>query len=191
MRKSLMIIVLFTLTICMGQAQQIKDFSLTNVMTGESVALSSLKASKGVVIIFTSHTCPYAKYYDRRINKLISSYEGAEVNFLMVNSEVKPQESAEAMLAEAKSKGYKVPYLADKNQTVMKMLGVKKSPEAVVLKRNGQGFSVLYLGAIDNNPQVESDVKEQYLLLAIKSLLDGTKPAKTTVRPIGCIIKGA
>ena len=85
--------------------------------------------------------------------------------------------------------GIDVPYLADKEQTVKASFGARKSPEVFLLKNNGGKFSIYYKGAIDNNPQVASDVKEQYLKQNIESLLKETSPVSGS-RPTGCIIKG-
>jgi hypothetical protein len=47
----------------------------------------------------------------------------------------------------------------------------------------------MYRGAIDDNPQVASDVKHSFLKEAIESTLKGQNPLKSSVHPTGCMIK--
>lgn len=82
-----------------------------------------------------------------------------------------------------------IPYLADKDQTLMSMLDARKSPEAFLLKNNNGSFSVVYKGAIDDNPQVEADVRHNYLRDAIDIMLTNQKIETPEVRPVGCNLK--
>ena len=182
-----LLIIIFALTVYGTQAQQIKDFSLPDVRNNDQFTLSNHKKAKGLVIIFTSNICPYSVYYEGRITQLISDYEDKGIQFVMINSHLEDKESAEEMANKLSTWGLNVPYLADKDQVVLRMFGATKSPEVYVLKPEGD-FKVVYKGAIDNNPQVATDVKDQYLKENLELLISG-KPAQTGGRPIGCMIK--
>ena len=181
----LSIIILFNQHV---EAQNIPDFTLKNVQSGNEVTLSDYKDEKGVVIIFISNVCPYAVYYEGRITQLIADYEKEGIPFLLINSHTENKESEAEMANKITAWGLNVPYLADKEQMVLSTFGAKKSPEAYILKNNNGQFSVFYKGAIDNNPQVASDVKKQYLKENIERLLKN-QPAVTGGRPIGCMVK--
>ena len=168
---------------------QVKDFALEDVRNGKIVSLSDYTSAKGVVVIFTSNVCPYSVYYEGRITQLVADYSGRGVPFILINSHIEAKESKEDMANKISTWGLDVPYLADKQQAVMKQFGARKSPEIFLLKRNGGSFKVFYQGAIDNNPQVASDVKMQYLRKNIEALLSG-KGATPGGRPVGCMIKG-
>ncbi|MEM6522257.1 MAG: redoxin domain-containing protein [Bacteroidota bacterium] len=168
---------------------QVKDFRLTNVQDGDEVSLSQFGDSKGVAVIFTSNICPYAVYYEGRITQLVADYNSKGIQFLLINSHGEAKESEEEMANKISTWGLDIPYLSDKDQKVKSTFGARKSPEAFLLKNNNGKFSVFYKGAIDNNPQVASDVKEQYLKKNIESLLNNASPSSGG-RPIGCIIKG-
>ena len=85
--------------------------------------------------------------------------------------------------------GLTIPYLSDKDQTLMQRLGATKTPSAYLLKNNGGNFSVVYKGAIDDNPQVPGDVRRAYLKDAIDIMLANQKIETVEVRPVGCTIR--
>src|SRR5690606_6856625 len=105
---------------------------------------------------------------------------------LLINSH--PKETAEQMTAYGKTQNFSVPYLADKDQLAMASLGAEKSPSVFLLKNEGGKWNKVYEGAIDDNPQVEAQVKEQYLINAVEAMLNGGKIAEKEIRPVGCAI---
>lgn len=168
------------------QAQEVKNFALTNTKDGKEVSLSNYTSSKAVVIVFTSHECPFDNYYKERIKELIQAYAG-KVQFLLVNSNMEEQESAEQMAIHYTD--LHVPYLADKDQVVMGNLGAKKTPEAFLLTTAGGAFMVSYSGAIDDNPQAANDVRQNFLKDAIEKVLSGQKVVTPMQRATGCTIR--
>lgn len=123
---------------------------------------------------------------------MVKSYEGSDVAFLMINPN-DPRESQddsmEAMKQKAAGWGLNIPYLADKDQAVAKMFGASKTPEVFVLSNKSSRFSVVYSGALDDNPQVAQDVNQNYLKQAIDASLQGKAVNNAQKRPVGCMIK--
>lgn len=171
-----------------ASAQQLTDFKLVNVVNDQTVSTGSYPSCSGLVIIFTSNTCPYDEYYRARIAKLATSYQD-KVPVLLVNSQPDPTESKENMAKKAKQANFSFPYLEDKNQTLMTALDAKKTSEAFLLKNDGGKFTVVYRGAIDDNAQVEADVRHHYLRDAIDIMLANQKIETAEVRPVGCTLK--
>jgi hypothetical protein len=141
-----------------------------------------------MLLIFTSNSCPYDEYYRRRISEIAKTYQ-ERVPLLLINAHTEPNESVEKMTAKGKALNLGVPYLSDKDQLLMSNLNVKKSPEAFLLKNDGGNFSVVYRGAIDDNAQVEADVRHHYLRDAIDIMLAKQKIQSPEVRPVGCNLK--
>lgn len=186
--KRLVVILILFFTIECTYGQNVTDFTLTDVKSKTKTSLSSFKGKKGVVVIFTSNVCPFSVYYEGRITQLVSDYSG-DIQFILINSHNESKESEEEMANKISAWGINIPYLSDKEGVAMKALGAKKSPEVFLLKPNGSGYSVFYKGAIDNNPQVASDVKEAYLKMNIENLIAGRGASNSNTRPIGCMIK--
>jgi hypothetical protein len=181
---------MLVLVCCCGivRAQVISNFSLTDVVDGNTVSLSYFDSYTGVVIVFVSNECPYDAYYLSRIKVLAESYK-SKVPFLLINSHLDEKESAEAMKRHAEQKGISITYLADKDQVVLKLLDARKSPECFVMKNNNGKFTVVYRGAIDDNPQSDKDVNHPFLKEAIDKLLLSQNIAVREERPVGCSIR--
>jgi hypothetical protein len=178
--KSLLIVLGFVSFAALSQKQP-----LTNVANGQPVALENFKGAKAIVLIFTSNVCAYDGYYADRIKSAIEKYS-ANVQFILVNSYLEPDEAAGKMKEKYDLWAYDVPYLADKDQVWMKELGARKSPEVFVLD---QDFKLVYNGAIDDNPQLANAVKENYLKKVLDAVLSGKQYAATDTRAVGCSIR--
>lgn len=190
------LIKVFSITLCLllpasnesATAQTVENFSLLNVLNGQTISLDTYPSCQGMVLVFTSNNCPYDEYYRKRIAQLSQAYQD-RVPVLLVNSHTEPNESPETMIAKGKALSLGMPYLADKQQTLMTRLNIKKSPEAVLLKNEGGKFVVVYRGAIDDNAQVEGDVRHHYLRDAIDIMLTNQRIETSEVRPVGCNLK--
>jgi thioredoxin-related protein len=183
-------ILLFLLSVSFADSvgQVVKNFQLVDVVSKKTVSLDSYASSKGLLIIFTSNSCPYDEYYRSRVEAISSAYQN-RVPVLLVNAYTEPAESAEKMVAKAQHLKLTSPYLSDKSQVLVANLDVRKSPEAFLLKNENGNFSVVYRGAIDDNPQVEADVRHHYLRDAIDALLANQKIKVPQIRAVGCNIK--
>jgi len=169
-------------------SQEVKDFRLVNVVDNQSVSLSSYPSCEGILLIFTSNNCPFDEHYRNRIIRLAEAYAG-RVPVLLINAHAEPQESVEKMASKAKALNLTIPYLADKEQVVSSQLGIKKSPEAILLQNSNGKFRVVYRGAIDDNAQVEEDVRHHYLRDAIDIMLARQTIQTPEVRPVGCNLR--
>jgi len=188
MKKIIFIGLLMTGTISANAQRILDDFNLTNAVDGKQTSLSSFPTCSGLVIIFTSNSCPYDEYYKARIGKIIQTHQN-NVPVILVNSLVDGNETLEQMTKKVQQTGIRVPYLADKDQVLMQKLGASKTPHAFLLKNSNGKFEVVYSGSIDDNAQVEGDVHHSYLMEAIKAMLANQQPESAEVRPVGCTIR--
>lgn len=170
---------------------QVANFSLKST-SGSNVSLTDFNSSKGVIVVFTSNHCPFAKAYEDRLIALNSKFSPQGIKLLAVNSSDKslhPDDSFEKMKERANTKGYNFSYLSDDNQIVAKLFGATREPQAFLLQKKGSAFVVTYIGMIDDNPQDPQGVLKYYIDEAATSLLEN-KPVVTTVtKPVGCPIK--
>lgn len=171
-----------------ASAQTVQNFTLTNVADGGEVSLYGFNSCQGVAIIFTSNECPYDVQYRDNIKLLNESYKGS-IQFLMINSHLDTEENAAAMAKKFQAWEIAAPYLSDKDQIAMECLGATRSPEAFLLKKEGREFSIVYAGAINDNPLVDEDVDNRYLRNAIDQLLKGERIKVARARSAGCTIR--
>ena len=168
-----------------------KEFSLKNV-DGKMVALGDYSDQKGVILVFTCNTCPFAKAYEERIIKLHNKYAGKGFPVVAINpndEKVSPEDTFESMQALASEKEYPFPYLKDETQEIYKAYGATRTPHIFLLENKGGKFKVAYIGAIDDNAMDASAVSQKYLEAAIGALISGDKPSPNTTKAIGCTIK--
>ncbi|MEL6845724.1 MAG: redoxin domain-containing protein, partial [Bacteroidota bacterium] len=131
----------------------------------------------------------WATQYIGRLQKLHERYAEKNVSFIAINSNDPTLSQRDAEARMHKIAKYKFPYLKDKDQSIARMFGITKNPEAVVLIPTEEGFKMIYRGKIDDNPLDATMVENAYLNLAIQSALSETELETETTTPNGCSIK--
>jgi peroxiredoxin len=167
------------------------DFTLKNI-DGKNVSLSDYKSSKGVIVIFTCNHCPFSVAYEDRIVALDKQFspKGYQVVAINPNDAVAyPDDSYNNMIIRAKQKGFTFPYLVDETQGTARVYGAAKTPHVFVLQKAGADFVVKYIGAIDDNTDSPSSVKQKYVENAVNQLLTGEEVKQNFTKAIGCSVK--
>ena len=170
---------------------QVANFSLKST-SGGNVSLTDFNSSKGVIVVFTSNHCPFAKAYEDRLIALNSKFSPQGIKLLAINSSdqnLHPDDSFDKMKERASTKGYNFSYLSDDNQVVAKSFGATREPQAFLLQKKGSAFVVTYIGMIDDNPQDPQGVLKYYIDEAASSLLENKPVVTTLTKPVGCPIK--
>lgn len=170
---------------------QADDFKLKNT-DGKMISLADFKDAKGFIVIFTCNHCPYAKAYEQRIMDLDKKYksQGFPVIAISPNDPTAvPDDSYDNMVKRAKSKNYTFPYLIDETQQVARQFGAMRTPHVFILSKTSKGYDVKYIGAIDDNTEDASQVKNHYVEDAVNALLQGKQVPVTETKAIGCTIK--
>lgn len=170
---------------------KVENFKLQNI-DGKFVALSDYKNYKGVIVIFTCNTCPYAVAYEDRIVALHENYQSQGFPVLAINPndpEVQPGDSMNEMIKRAEEKVFTFPYLLDEGQKVYPKFGATKTPHVFLLNNEKGDFILKYIGAIDDNYKDAAQVKEPFLENAIQALQEGREIKVTETKAIGCTIK--
>jgi AhpC/TSA family len=176
---------LFLISFALQAQSTVENIILSNAVDGSEL---SLYTYMGVVIIFVSNVCPYDNYYGERIKGLINSYSG-RIKFLLINAYQEAEESPDKMKEAYSRWGLSIPYLSDKDQLALNMLGAKKSPEAFVIRGSSGKYAVTYNGPIDDNAQSAAAVTRSYLKEAIENQLVGKSSELSNLRTIGCTIR--
>ncbi|MGV3538249.1 MAG: redoxin family protein [Rufibacter sp.] len=167
---------------------KVADFVLKDAQD-RAVPLSSFKDAKVVVVVFTSVKCPNSKLYEARLQNLSQAYGGRGVSFVFVNAAIGLDEGSAKTQPDNPNGTPTFPYLVDEGQQLSKQFGATKAPEVFVLQNTADGFYLKYKGSIDDNPQVESYVKENYLRSALDDVLAGRTVSNAERRATGCLIK--
>lgn len=169
------------------------DFFLPNA-NGTAMSMADLDSTaKGYIVVFTCNHCPYAKMYEDRIIALDKKYKGKGYPVVAISpndTAQYPEDGFEPMQVRAKEKGFTFPYLFDESQGIAKIYGATRTPHVFVLQYDqNEKLFVRYIGAIDDNWEDASAVKEKYLEAAVDALLAGKPVAVSSTKAIGCTIK--
>jgi len=167
------------------------DFSLKNV-NNKMVSLKDYKDAKGYIVIFTCNHCPFAKAYEERIIALDKKYAALGYPVIAINPnnpEKQKEDSFVLMQERAKEKGFTFPYLFDDGQKIYPQYGATKTPHVYLLQKTAKGNVVKYIGAIDDNYEDASAVKQKYVETAVNELLSGKEVSVKETKAIGCSIK--
>jgi len=167
------------------------NFSSKNV-DGRMISLSDFNSSKGIIVVFTSNHCPFAKAYEDRIIALNNKYASQGFPVIAINPSdpgTHMDDSFEKMKERASSKGYNYPYLADESQAITKAFGAARTPQVYVLSKTNGKFTVRYIGMLDDNPQDPAGASKFYVDEAVSNLLSGKPVVTMSTKPIGCAIK--
>lgn len=158
-------------------------------ISGKEFSLNDAKKSKGLLVMFSCNTCPYVIKNQSRTNEVCMYALKNEIGVAMLNSNEayrNGDDSFEAMKKYAKNQGYDWNYLVDKNSILADAFGANRTPECFLFDKDG---TLVYHGAIDDNPSNAAAVERKHLIAAI----DETKAGKVVVvkqsKSVGCSIK--
>lgn len=178
----------------LGSLLPSKDVELKSTQ-GKGTTLGMSMAENGLIVIFTSNTCPFVvggdNYpgWEKEYNKLFSVAKKAGVSLVLVNSNEAKRDGGESMddmVKRAEEKGYLMPYLYDYENKLANSFNAKTTPHVYYFDGNG---ILIYEGSIDNTWDSKRKKDEAYLVDAIertakgKSIINSNTPAK------GCSIK--
>lgn len=167
----------------------VPDFSLKGI-DGKSYSLSQHKG-KIVVLEWSNPNCPFVqRVYRESIMQGVQKKYARKVVWLAINSTNPGHQDYES--AEALSKKYEAwgasytAYLMDPEGTVGHMYDAKSTPHMFVINQEG---TLVYVGAIDDDPRGSKSQKTNYVDDALRNLIDGKPIAVATTRSYGCSIK--
>ncbi len=162
------------------------DFGLPD-HEGKPVRLSDLRG-KIVVLEWINPSCPFVKrhYKAGTMKALAEKYADKGVVWLAVNS----TKSYDTAKNKAFAEKHKLPFavLNDQPGDVGRAYGARTTPDMRVIDAKG---TIVYSGAIDDDPRGKKDDATNYVAAAIEDLLAKRKVATPKTKPYGCSVKYA
>lgn len=158
-------------------------------ISGKHVSLKEAFKPNGLLVMFSSNTCPYVIKNQERTKEISRYALENNVGVILINSNEDTrddEDSFEAMQAYAKEQGYNWHYTVDQNSVVADAFGASRTPECFLFNKEE---NLVYHGAIDDNPSDAANVQKQHLREAISQVVAEKPVAVTTSRSVGCTIK--
>jgi peroxiredoxin len=168
------------------------DFSLPDVVSGETVSLSDYSDKTGVLVMFICNHCPYVKHVRAELAQIGEDYADSEIGIVAICSndpEISPGDSPDLMKQEAEEHGYVFPYLFDKTQAVAAAYTAMCTPDFFLF---GPDRTLVYRGRMDESrPDSGVPVTGRELRAAMDALIAGDVVADEQFPSMGCSIKWA
>ncbi len=181
--------------LAIGDKAPSTDLVMMNI-DGQEWSLVDMAGENGILVIFSCNTCPFvvgregkSDGWEGRYNPLASFARSKDVATVLVNSNEakrKGDDSLEEMKLHAVEAGYAMPYVVDADHKLADAFGARTTPHVYLLNSDMQ---LVYRGAIDDNVNAASEVKERYVEDAISRMVDGKKIKPEITKAVGCSIK--
>jgi len=184
------------MNIKMGQVAPLTDYSMLST-NNESFTLRNAAKENGIIVIFSCNTCPFVvgfsdstfSGWENKYNSIFEFAAAKKIEVILVNSNEAKRagdDSMEKMIEHKKNKGYKMPYLLDKNSELANAMGAKTTPHVFFFDKE---LKLIYTGSIDNSFEDKRKKEIPFLMDAIENHAAGKKIKPNTTSPKGCSIK--
>jgi len=166
------------------------DFSLPDVVSGNTVSLSDYADKTGVLVMFVCNHCPYVKHVRHEIARIGKDYADSGIGIVAISAndpEVSPGDSPDRMKEEAETQGYVFPYLFDETQEVAAAYTAMCTPDFFLF---GPDRALVYRGRMDESrPDSGIPVTGHELRAAMDAVLAGESVSEEQYPSMGCSIK--
>ncbi len=153
----------------------------------KSLDLRSLaRSGQGLVVAFTSTTCPVSRQYGPTLANLEKVLTQKGLKLVLVNPT--PTDSAESIKTFVARFPTDQPYIHDRDESIAKAFGARSTTEVFLIDKAG---TVRYRGAVDDQFGVGTALEKprhDWLVSACNSMLDQADNPTTVTDPSGCVL---
>lgn len=166
------------------------DFSLIDVVSGNTITLETFKDKKALLVMFICRHCPYVQHVKTEITKIGKDFQGNGLGIVAISSNdvlAYPLDAPESLREMAKEERFTFPYCYDETQEVAKAYKAACTPDFFLFDKERK---LVYRGQLDDSrPGNDVPVTGNDLRAAIEATL-AEKPVNPDQKPsIGCSIK--
>lgn len=166
-------------------------FTLKDTSGKEHKLADMLGKGNLVVLEWFNPDCPFVVRHhtkDMTMSTLYNEFKDRGVTWVAINSGAEGMQGAGVERNVRAIKEFKMAYpvLMDMSGEVGKMYDAKTTPHMFIIASDG---TLLYDGAIDNNPRGNADVN--YVRQALEQALNGETVTESKSKPYGCNVKYA
>ena len=166
------------------------DFRLPDVVSGNTISLSTFMGKQALLVMFICRHCPYVQHVKEALARLGKEYAGKDLGIMAVSSNDAanyPDDAPDLLKAMAKDEGFVFPFCYDESQQTAKAYTAACTPDFFLFDA---ARALIYRGQLDDSrPGNGKPVTGRDLRAAIDAVLAG-RPVNPDQRPsIGCNIK--
>jgi len=166
------------------------DFSLPDVVTGETISLVSFNDRKALLVMFICRHCPFVKHIQHELARIGLDYADKGVGIVAICSNdiaISTGDTPADLKAMAEEQGFSFPFCYDESQQTAKAFEAACTPDFYLFDKSRK---LVYRGQLDDSrpgndiPVTGSDLRAaMYAVLEDQSVNTNQKPS------IGCNIK--
>ncbi len=187
-RRSVLLVSLMTLAAAAGAGYQAPSPQLKLLdLQGRQVDPFGQSDARATVFIFLRSDCPISNRYAPEVRRLTEKFAHSSMTFWLVYPD--PDESAGTISKHVKEYDYRLRVLRDPRKALVKMTGVRVTPEAAVFLSGGR---MVYRGRIDDRyvdfGKVRPAPTTRDLEQVLEAIVEGRTVASKTTPAVGCFI---
>ena len=175
-------------TLSIGQKMPMEETKIFDI-SKESMTLNENMKDNGILVVFTSNSCPFVVMWEDRYKLLEEKCLNSGLGMVYINSNQAKRDgddSFEKMKNHSQKMGYSFPYLIDEKSKLANAFGAKTTPHVFLFNNEKK---LVYKGAIDDNYKSINDVKKKYLLDALEEVSNQKIVTINRTKAVGCSIK--
>jgi len=156
---------------------------------GETITLRETAGENGLLVVFTSNTCPWVHRWESRYLEVAQLAQENGIPMIALNPNEATRndgESMDDMRKRAEKYNYNFIYAMDKDHLLANEYGANRTPHVYLFNAD---FSLVYRGAIDDNAHDPEEVEQTFTKDAILQLAKGEEITIQTSPSLGCTIK--
>jgi len=179
-----------TASTMLSLATQAPDFHLPDVVSGQTISLSTFAQKKALLVMFICRHCPFVKHVKEELAQLGKDYINKGLGIVAISTnDAKnyPDDAPELLKAMAIELDFNFPFCYDESQETAKAYTAACTPDFFLFDAKQQ---LVYRGQLDESrPSNGKPVTGADLRAAIDAVL-ADKPVAGEQKPsIGCNIK--
>ncbi len=179
-----------TLSTMLDLGTSAPDFSLPDVVSGQSISLNTFTGNKALLVMFICRHCPFVKHIQHELARIGNDYSDKDVGIVAISSndaEGHPDDSPSSLKEMADELGFRFPFGYDESQETAKAYAAACTPDFFLFN---EARELVYRGQLDDSrPGNEIPVTGKDLRGALDAVLRD-EPVNEEQRPsIGCNIK--
>lgn len=166
------------------------EFSLPDVVTGQTVSLADLPASKGLLVMFICRHCPYVVHVREEILRIAKDYHPKGLSLVAICSNdavAYPDDAPDKLREMALAHQFPFPLLYDETQSVARAYDAVCTPDFFLYDSHRR---LAYRGRLDEStPGNKLPVTGREMRHALNAVLEGRDAPAVQKPSIGCSIK--
>lgn len=166
------------------------DFSLPDVISGQTMSLRNFAAKKALLVMFICRHCPYVKHVEQELARIGRDYAERDVGIVAISAndaEEYPDDAPPSLKEMAEELGFTFPFCYDHSQAIAQAYTAACTPDFFLFDQSGK---LVYRGQLDDSrPGNGKPVTGSDLRAAFEALLNDQSLNPDQRASLGCNIK--